>query len=511
MLCMETKAKKYLLALDQGTTSTRAILFGCGGEIFAMAQREFPQIYPKPGWVEHDPDDIISTAAECMRSVVSGSGISADDIEAVGITNQRETVILWDSESGEPVYNAIVWQCRRSAAECEKLNAPKVKEEIFRKTGLLPDPYFSASKIKWAIDNLPEAKELAAVGRLRVGTVDTYLMYKLSGGKIFATDYTNASRTMLFDINELDWDSGLMRMFSVSREMLPEVFPSGHNYGYLSRELLGREIPICAVAGDQQAALYGNRCHTAGTVKCTFGTGCFLLCNTGKQRRDSRHGLVTTVAIDSDGKPCYALEGSVFAGGAAVQWLRDELGLIKTSADSELIASQVEDSGGVYVVPAFVGLGAPYWDSAARGTVSGITRGTSAAHIVRATLESIAYQTNDVLTAMESDVGEKFVALNADGGASANKLLMQFLADLSAHTVLRPAVTETTALGVAMLAAKVFGGQTAAMAESERNCETAFVPDMDQATRDGLLRGWETAVARTRYTPVARTAAADKK
>lgn len=483
-----------MLALDQGTTSTRAILFDENGLPASVAQTEFAQIYPHPGWVEHNPADIMGTTCGAIASAIASGGISPADIVSLGITNQRETVLVWDGETGKTLYNAIVWQCRRTASYCRELEESGKSETIYRKTGLRPDAYFSATKIKWLIDNVSAVAAAAKAGRLRAGTVDSYIMYCLSGGKIFATDVTNASRTMLYNIDKRDWDDELLSLFSLRREMLPQVFPSGHKFGVTDGKVLGHEIPICAVAGDQQAALYGQGCHTRGTVKCTFGTGCFLLCNTGSERMDSKHGLLTTLAADKSGNPAYALEGSVFTGGAAVQWLRDEMRLIRTSAESEEAALSVPDSGGVYVVPAFVGLGAPYWDSDARGTICGITRGTRREHIIRATLESIAYRTGDVLDSMRRDTGEKFGRLSVDGGASANNFLMQFLADITGASIVRPRTLETTALGVATLAARISGTEIA----ENRGEATVFEPKISPAKREELLDGWKQAVERAR-------------
>lgn len=494
---MENTKGKYVLAIDQGTTSTRAIIFDENGEIVASSQKEFAQIYPVPGWVEHRPDDIIKSVYESVREAVKN--IDSAEIEALGITNQRETVIAWDAYTCKPIYNAIVWQCRRSADECTRLVEAGCDKLIYEKTGLMPDAYFSATKIKWIMDNVPEARVLADGGRLRVGTVDTYLMYVLSGGEIFATDYTNAARTMLFNIHKKEWDADLLRLFSVKREMLPAVYPSGHIFGETAQSLIGRKIPVCAVAGDQQAALYGQRCFARGSMKCTFGTGCFLLCNTGGDAVDSKRGLITTLASDADGLPCYALEGSVFTGGSAVQWLRDEMRIIDAAADSEAAARSVKDSGGVYFVPAFVGLGAPYWDSDARGTICGITRGTKREHIIRATLESIAYQCFDVIHAMERDTGESIKRLGVDGGASANGFLMQFLADITGAEIVRPETVETTALGAAMLAAHTAGGSTAAMLKKTEFAGTVFKPNISADERDKLIMGWKGAVAKARY------------
>ncbi len=498
---MKANESKYVLALDQGTTGTRAIIFNEDGEIVGAAYKEFKQIYPQPGWVEHDPVEILHTVYYTAAEALKNGGVSAEQIEAMGIANQRETVVAWDSKTGAPLYNAVVWQCRRSADECRRLIEAGCEQLIYEKTGLMPDAYFSATKMKWLLENVPQVREAADAGRLRFGTVDTFLMFKLSGGKIYATDYTNAARTMLFNIHKREWDADLMQLFSVKREMLPNVFPSGHTYGYASKELTGKEIPICAVAGDQQAALFGQHCFAPGAAKCTFGTGLFLLCNTGGENVNSKQGLITTLASDADGLPCYALEGSVFTGGAAIQWLRDEMKLIATAEESEQAAISVPDGGGVYVVPAFVGLGAPYWDSDARGIVCGITRGTKREHIVRATLESIAFQCFDVLHAMERDTSLSFTRLAVDGGASANNFLMQFLADITGAEIVRPRVVETTALGVAMLAAHVFGGKTSAMLQKGDFAEKIFKPRLPKEKRDELILGWKVAVARARHKP----------
>lgn len=494
---MEKTASKYVLALDQGTTSTRAIVFDENGEAVASAFRPLPQIFPRPGWVEHDPAEIVHTVYEAAAEIATQ--VDVHKIEAIGIANQRETVVAWDAETCAPLYNAIVWQCRRTAAACDELTESGCAPLLYDKTGLMPDAYFSATKIRWLLKEVPAVAAAAKNKRLRLGTVDTYLMYCLSGGKIFATDHTNASRTMLYNIHKRNWDDDLLKLFGVPRCALPAVHPSGYVYGKADARLVGREIPVCAVAGDQQAALFGQRCFHRGAVKCTFGTGCFLLCNTGGECVNSERGLITTLAIDADGQPCYALEGSVFAGGAAVQWLRDEMGLISSAQESETAAKAVPDCGGVYVVPAFVGLGAPYWDSAARGMICGITRGTRRNHIVRATLEAIAYQCFDVLHAMERDLGAKFSRLAADGGASANDFLMQFLSDVTGARIVRPRTVETTALGVAMLAARICGGETAAMLQNSVGNETEFVSAIDENRRDELLYGWHVAVARARY------------
>lgn len=489
--------QRYVLSLDQGTTGTRAMVFDENGNVAASAYRQLRQIYPTPGWVEHDPAEIES--AVCAVAKEATQNIDVRHIEAIGIANQRETVIAWDKCTGKPLYNAIVWQCRRTAEACAALEGSGCGPLIYEKTGLMPDAYFSATKMQWLLQNVPAVADAAREKRLCLGTVDTYLMFVLSDGKIFATDHTNASRTMLYNIHKRAWDDDLLELFSVPREALAQVYPSGHRYGAIAKSLLGREIPVCAVAGDQQAALFGQRCFARGSVKCTFGTGCFLLCNTGGESIVSKRGLITTIAIDADGQPCYALEGSVFAGGAAVQWLRDEMGLIRTAQESESVALSVPDCGGVYVVPAFVGLGAPYWDSSARGMICGMTRGTNRAHVVRATLESIAYQCFDVLHAMARDTGIDFARLTVDGGASANNFLMQFASDISGAHIVRPRVVETTSLGVAMLAAHVFGGKTSAMLQKGEFTDRTFAPQIDAATREALIEGWCVAVARCRY------------
>lgn len=490
---------RYVIAIDQGTTSSRAIAFGEDGTVAAKAQYPFRQIYPGAGWVEHDPEDIYGTSLRALRETVAAVG--ADNVAAIGITNQRETTVVWDKRSGHAVYNAIVWQCRRTADYCDKLKETGVDSLIYDRTGLQVDPYFSATKIKWILDNVKGARERAENGDLLFGTVDTYLMWRLSRGGIFATDYTNASRTMLFDIDTLRWDAELCDMFGVPSSMLPQVFPSGHAYGVTDKNETGAEIPICAVAGDQQAALFGHLCTRKGDIKNTYGTGCFTLMNTGEQRLRSKRGLLTTLAATAEGQPPqYVLEGSVFIGGAVIQWLRDELGMVETAAETEEIAKSVPDTGGVYIVPAFVGLGAPHWDAKARGIVCGITRGTGRAHFVRAALESIAYQVVDVMHAMESDAGCDIAKLAVDGGACANDFLMQFQADVLGCEVERPAVTETTALGAAYLAGLTAGvwkdlGQIA----SGRKTDRVFRPEMSVKRRKELLLGWAQSIGRARY------------
>ena len=485
---------KYILALDQGTTSTRAIIFDIGGEIIATAQREFKQIYPRPGWVEHDPQEIWASTVAVIGEALARAGLSASDIAAMGITNQRETTVVWNKKTGKPVYNAIVWQCRRTAELCSTLNA----DFIYEKTGLVPDAYFSATKIKWILDNVDGAREKAESGELLFGTVDTFLLWQLSRGKIFATDYTNASRTMLFNIHTLKWDEELLSLFDIPGSMLPEVLPSSHKYGVTDRGLFGEEIQICGVVGDQQAALFGQLCTQKGEVKNTYGTGCFLLMNTGETAVKSTNGLVTTLGASLTDKPCYVLEGSVFVGGAVVQWLRDEMKLISSADESEAEATAVEDCGGVYLVPAFTGLGAPYWNAGARGTICGITRGTSRQHIVRAALESIAYQVYDLVEAMQKDSGIKITRLAVDGGACKNNFLMGFQSDILGLDTVRPKVVETTALGAAYLAG-LAAGYWSGIDELKRNmaAERVFTPNMDEGVRKSLLEGWHNAVKRT--------------
>jgi len=489
--------KKYVLAIDQGTTSSRAILFDYRGEIAAKAQQEFKQIYPKSGWVEHDPLDLIGSVMSVFAEAVARAGITYSQIDCVGITNQRETTLIWDRATGVPVYNAIVWQCRRTAEECEKLKNQGFAERIYNKTGLVPDAYFSATKIKWILDNVEGVRERAERGELCFGTVDTFIMWKLSGGKIFATDYTNAARTMLFNIRSLQWDDELLRLFDIPRSMLPQVQPSGSLFGKTDKSVIGVELPICGVVGDQQAALFGQLCLNAGDVKCTYGTGCFLLMNTGSKAVKSANGLVTTLGAGFGGKPDYVLEGSVFMGGAAVQWLRDGIKLINSSEQSEELARKVANTNGVYVVPAFTGLGAPYWDAEARGAILGLTRGVTAEHIVRATLESIAYQVSDLVNAMKKDAKTELKHLCVDGGASANDFLMQFQADILNITVERPTVSETTALGAAYLAGIVSGFWKGVEAVKEnRNVSRTFLPAMEERERADLLSGWINAVKR---------------
>lgn len=487
------------MALDQGTTSSRAIIFDKEGRICSIKQKEFTQLFPQNGWVEHDPKEIWASQMSVMMEARETMGIRPDEIAAIGITNQRETTIVWERSTGKPVYPAIVWQCRRTADRIKELKAEGYDKVIREKTGLIVDPYFSATKIEWILDNVPGARQRALDGELMFGTVDTWLIYKLTGGKVHATDYTNASRTMLFNIHTLEWDRELLSKFNIPESMLPEVKNSSEIYGYTNKEIFGGEIPIAGVAGDQQAALFGQCCFKAGDVKNTYGTGCFLLMNTGDKAVTSKQGLLTTIAIGLGGKVSYALEGSVFVAGAAIKWLRDEMKLIDSAADTEHISLSVPDSNGVYVVPAFTGLGAPYWDAYARGAVFGLTRGTSRAHFVRATVESLAYETWDVLRAMEADAGLSITSLRVDGGASANNFLMQFQADIQNAQIVRPEITETTALGAAYLAGLAVGYyDSLEEIEGYWKAGRQFVPEIDEDKRKKLLAGWMDAVDRTR-------------
>lgn len=489
---------KYILALDQGTTSSRAIVFDKQGRVCGKAQQEFKQIYPKPGWVEHDPHDIYGSQVGVISEALIRAGVSVDSIAAIGITNQRETTFVWERATGRPVYNAIVWQCRRTADYCEELKHDGLADMIYQKTGLVLDAYFSATKLKWILDNVDGARERAEKGELLFGTVDTYLMWQLSKGKIFATDYTNASRTMLFNIHTLKWDDDLLQLFDIPRGMLPEVYPSGHNFGLTDDAFIGREIPICSVVGDQQAALFGHLAVNSGDVKNTYGTGCFLLMNTGDKAVHSTNGLVTTLAAGITDKPQYVLEGSVFIGGAINQWLRDEMRMIKSAKETENYAVRVPSTDGVYVVPGFAGLGAPYWDADARGTIVGITRGTQKEHFIRACLESIDYQVYDLVAAMQRDADVKITNLNVDGGASANNFLMQFQADILDANVVRPMVTETTALGASYLAGLTIGyWKDIDDIRSNVEVDKVFVPHMDEHTRRDLIEGWQKAVRQT--------------
>ncbi|OUP49658.1 glycerol kinase GlpK [Pseudoflavonifractor sp. An184] len=489
--------KRYIAALDQGTTSSRCILFDQEQNIIGSAQRELTQIYPKPGWVEQDPMEIWSTQYSVLTEVLAQTGVSPEELAAIGITNQRETTIVWDRETGRPVSNAIVWQCRRTASLCEELKADgEFSAYVQEHTGLLIDAYFSATKLKWILDHVEGAREKAEQGELLFGTVDAWLVWKLTGGAVHITDVTNASRTMLFDIRRLFWDEHICARLGIPMKMLPQVRDSSQIYG--TADLLGAEVPIAGVAGDQQAALFGQGCFAPGEAKNTYGTGCFLLMNTGDQLCRSRNGLLTTVAVGLDGKGEYALEGSVFVGGAVIQWVRDELRFIGEARDAEYYASKVPDTGGVYLVPAFTGLGAPYWDMYARGALVGITRGTSRDHIIRAAQESIAYQVWDLADAMEKDTGISLKELNADGGASRDSFLLQFQADILNKPVCRPKIRETTALGAAYLAGLAVGFWSGREEiRALRQTDRLYQPGMDGNTRERLLRGWHKAVGRS--------------
>lgn len=483
------------MALDQGTTSSRCIIFDHSGAMLASAQKEFAQHYPKPGWVEHDAAEIWETTLEVARGAMAKAGLSTADIAAIGITNQRETTVVWDKETGAPVCPAIVWQCRRTAPMADALAASGWAEKIRQRTGLVPDAYFSGTKLRWILDKIPGARQGAEEGRLLFGTIDSWLIWNLTGGRAHVTDVTNASRTMLFDIRRLRWDPELLELFGIPEQMLPKVQPSSCIYGETEPALFGGKIPVAGAAGDQQSALFGQCCFEAGDVKNTYGTGCFLLMHTGSEPVFSKNGLITTIAASGPGRIRYALEGSVFTAGAAVQWLRDEMGLISDAAASEAAARSVTDTGGVYVVPAFTGLGAPYWNQYARGTITGITRGFTRAQLIRATLESIAYQTYDICRAMESDAGVELTRLRVDGGASANDLLMQFQSDLLGAEVLRPACIETTALGAAYLAGLAVGcWKDTADIKQNRQTGRVFLPEMQETTRAKLLKGWNRAL-----------------
>ncbi|MGB9780187.1 glycerol kinase GlpK [Caldanaerobacter sp.] len=488
---------KYVMALDQGTTSSRAIIFDHSGKMVASLNKEFRQIYPKPGWVEHDPMEIWESQIEVAKGVIEKAGIKPEDIVAIGITNQRETTVVWDKNTGKPIYNAIVWQCRRTAPICDDLKNKGFDTKIREKTGLVVDAYFSGTKVKWILDNVEGAREKAEKGELLFGNIDTWLIWNLTKGKVHVTDYSNASRTMLFNIHDLKWDKEILEELNIPENMLPEVKPSSHVYGYTDKSLFGVEIPIAGDAGDQQAALFGQVCFKPGMAKNTYGTGCFMLMNTGEKAVPSKTGLLTTIAWGIDGKVEYALEGSIFITGAAIQWLRDELRIIDSAPQSEEYALKVEDTNGVYVVPAFVGLGAPYWDMYARGVIVGLTRGAKREHIIRATLESIAYQTRDVLEAMQEDSGIKLQALKVDGGASANNFLMQFQADILGVPVDRPQVIETTALGAAYLAGLAVGfWNSKEEIEKNWNIDRRFEPKMEEEKREKLYKGWKKAVER---------------
>jgi len=491
--------ERYVLALDQGTTSSRAILFDSRGNVVGMVNQEFPQIYPRPGWVEHDPYDILESQVSVAKKLLRTVNVEPNQIAAIGITNQRETTIVWDKKTGKPVYNAIVWQCRRTASMCDELKAQGLADLIKRKTGLVIDAYFSATKLKWILQNVPGVLEKAKKGEIAFGTVDSWLIWNLTGGKVHATDVSNASRTMLFNVSDLRWDEELLDMFNVPRSALPQVFPSSHIYGVTDKDIFGVEIPIAANIGDQQAALFGQMCVRAGMVKNTYGTGCFILMNIGDKPIFSRSGLLTTVAWKLKDEVCYALEGSVFIAGAAIQWLRDELRMVESAQETEQMALSVPNSAGVYVVPAFVGLGAPYWDMYARGAIFGLTRGSKKEHIVRAVLESIAYQTRDVVEVMCEECQTELKTLRVDGGASKNNFLMQFQADILNVPVERPKVNETTALGAAYLAGLAVGyWESMEQIESQWQLDRKFVPNMDEKEREELYKGWRKAVERAK-------------
>lgn len=486
---------KYIMALDLGTTSCRCIIFDKNGRICSAAQKEFTQYFPQPGWVEHDAEEIWATQTGLMYEAMSKIDITINEIAGIGITNQRETTVLWDKETGRPVHKAIVWQCRRTAGYCDELKNLGMAEFFRSKTGLVLDAYFSATKLRWLLDNAAGARERAEKGKLLFGTVDSWIIWKLTGGKVHVTDYSNASRTMLFNIHTLKWDEEILRALKIPQQILPEVKPSSHVYGYTDSKLFGREVPIAGAGGDQQCALFGQTCFERGEVKNTYGTGGFMLMNTGTAPVNSHNGLVTTIAWGVDDKVEYALEGSIFVAGAAVQWLRDELGLIRDAAESEVLAKSAPDANGCYVVPAFVGLGAPYWDQYARGAIVGLTRGVNRNHIVRATLESIAYQVNDVLMAMQEDSGMPITSLRVDGGACDNDFLMQFQADILNTSVVRPYCIETTAMGAAYLAGLAVGyWRSKEEILANHVIAAEFKPQMGQAKRESLLQGWYNAV-----------------
>jgi len=492
--------KKYILALDQGTTSSRAIIYNFDGQIVKVAQKEFTQIYPKAGWVEHDPMEIWGSQSGVVSEILAMTGITAEQIAAIGITNQRETTVVWERKTGKPVYNAIVWQCRRTSAICDELKARGLESYIRENTGLVLDAYFSATKVKWILDNVEGARKQAKNGELLFGTIDTWLIWNLTRGKVHVTDYSNASRTMLYNIKDLKWDERILKELDIPASMLPEVKPSSAVYGNTDARIFGAEIPIAGDAGDQQAALFGQACYSPGMVKNTYGTGCFMLMLTGEKMVHSGNGLLTTIAWGINNKVEYALEGSIFIGGAAIQWLRDSLKIIYDAKDSEYFATKVEDSLGVYVVPAFVGLGAPYWDMYARGAILGLTRGTTRNHIIRATLESIAYQTRDVLELMRNECGIDLCDLRVDGGACANNFLMQFQADILGVPVERPEIIETTALGAAYLAGLSVGfWKDQSMIAERRKVNRKFKPDMNEDKKEKLYAGWKKAVKRSMH------------
>lgn len=490
--------QKYILALDQGTSSSRAIVFDHEGRICATAQKEFPQHFPKPGWVEHDPKDIWSSEASVIAEAITALGINGLNIEGIGITNQRETTIVWDAETGEPVYNAIVWQDRRTSEYCDSLKEQNLTGFIREKTGLIIDAYFSATKIRWILENVPGARARAEAGKLRFGTVDTWLLWNLTRGECHMTDVSNASRTMLFNIHTLNWDEDLMKLFGIPMSMLPEVHSSSEIYGYTKTTIFAHKVPVAGIAGDQQAALFGQMCTTPGSVKNTYGTGCFLLMNSGTKPIKSSHNLLTTIAWKIGDTVNYALEGSIFVGGSVVQWLRDGLGIIKSSSEIESLAMTVPDNGGVYFVPALTGLGAPYWDQYAKGTICGLTRGTTAAHIARAALEGIAFETMDIVNAMEHDAGIKLAELKVDGGASRNNLMMQFQADILGTKVIRPKVTETTAMGACYLAGLATGyWDSLEDIKRQWNADKVFEPLAPAEKVLKLKEGWANAIGRT--------------
>lgn len=485
---------KYILSLDQGTTSSRAIIFNHSGEIIAIAQKEFTQIYPQAGWVEHDPNEIWSTQLAVATEVIAKANLTASNINAIGITNQRETTVIWDRKTGKPIYNAIVWQDRRTSEYCDSIKQQGLSKKIQEKTGLIIDSYFSATKVRWVLENVEGAKQKAENGDLAFGTIDSWLIWNLTGGKVHVTDVSNASRTMIYNIHSLSWDEELLQLFDIPKSMLPEVKSSSEVYGTTAGNILAAQLPIAGIAGDQQSALFGQMCTQAGMVKNTYGTGCFMLMNIGKTPKTSTNNLLTTIAWQINGEVNYALEGSIFIAGAIVQWLRDELGLIQKSADVEQLAQQVKDTQGVYIVPAFAGLGAPYWNQDARGTITGITRGTNKSHIARAALESIAYQTMDVLNAMQADASTPITELRVDGGATANNLLMQFQADLLNCMVIRPEVTEVTAIGAAYLAGLATGfWKSIEEIKSQWQINKTFIADTD-IDNTQRIKGWKKAV-----------------
>lgn len=499
LIARRHEMKKYIMALDQGTTSSRCILYDKRGEIISIAQKEFKQYYPQAGWVEHDAQEIWSTQMSVAQEALYQINATYENIDSIGITNQRETTVVWDKKTGEPIYNAIVWQCRRTAKICDELNETDgVRKKIKAKTGLLIDAYFSATKLKWILDNVPGARERAESGELLFGTIDTWLIWKLTGGKVHVTDYSNASRTMMFNIHDLEWDDEILKLLNIPRVMLPKPKPSSYIYGYTEKHILGGELPVCGAAGDQQAALFGQSCFEAGQCKMTYGTGGFMLMNTGNEALTSHNGLLTTIAWGIGNEVSYALEGSVFVAGAAVQWLRDEIGIVANAPETEKMASLVDDCNGVVIVPAFVGLGAPHWKPHARGSIFGITRGTNKNHLARAVLESVAYQTKDLAGAMAEDIRGGISVLKVDGGAAANNFLMQFQADILDKNVVRPSCIETTSLGAAYLAG-LATGYWKDKEDVRTNCgiDREFAPRIDRAERKKLMDSWERAVKAT--------------